>query len=217
MNRGLLCLLWVLLSHLAFGQNNDIPVPTEPQIENSTTKKDRKEQKILKRERRRAAARNKALNPLAPSKAAFYSAIFPGLGQIYNKRYWKAPLVYGALGTGIYAYTFNQKQYLRYRNAFKIRRLGFTTDEFYDINKDGSGPDISDRGLQDAQKSIQSQRDLSLLIAIGLYVLNIIDANVDAHLKQYNISNTLSIDYRPFLEQNDFGITQVGLKMKLSF
>jgi hypothetical protein len=58
---------------------------------------------------------------------------------------------------------------------------------------------------------------LSLLIAIGLYVLNIIDANVDAHLKQYNISITLSVDYHPFLEQNDFGITQVGVKMKLSF
>lgn len=217
MNRGLICLACILLSHFAFGQIKDIPVPTGPQIEKSTLKKERKEQKTLKRERRKEAARNKALNPLAPSKAAFYSAVFPGLGQIYNKRYWKAPLVYGALGTGIYAYTFNQKQYLRYRNAFKVRRLGFTTDEFYDINKDGSGPDISDRGLQDAQKSIQSQRDLSLLIAIGLYVLNIIDANVDAHLKQYNISNTLSVDYRPFLEQNDIGVTQVGMKMQISF
>ena len=66
-------------------------------------------------------------------------------------------------------------------------------------------------------RSIQSQRDLSLLIAIGLYVLNIIDANVDAHLKQYNISNTLSVDYRPFLEQNDIGVTQVGMKMQISF
>jgi hypothetical protein len=48
-------------------------------------------------------------------------------------------------------------------------------------------------------------------------VLNIIDANVDAHLKQYNISNTLSVDYRPFLEQNDIGVTQVGMKMQISF
>ena len=72
MNRGLLCLVCILLSHLAFGQIKDIPVPTEPQVEKSTLKKERKEQKILKKERRKEAARNKALNPLAPSKAAFY-------------------------------------------------------------------------------------------------------------------------------------------------
>jgi len=47
--------------------------------------------------------KRKGINPLAPSKAAFYSAVFPGLGQIYNKRYWKAPIVYAALGVGIYA------------------------------------------------------------------------------------------------------------------
>jgi len=51
------------------------------------------------------------INPLAPSKAAFYSAILPGLGQIYNKRYWKAPIVWGAIGTGIYVYSYNNTEY----------------------------------------------------------------------------------------------------------
>lgn len=144
----------------------------------------------------------KKINPLAPSKAAFYSAIFPGLGQIYNKRYWKAPIVWGAIGTGIYVYSFNNTEYNRARDAFKRRRAGFIDDEFYDINGDGSGPDISDDALQDAQESSQRDRDLSLLITIALYAFNIIDANVDAHLKQYNVDDDLSFDFQPYLDVN---------------
>lgn len=144
----------------------------------------------------------KKINPLAPSKAAFYSAIFPGLGQIYNKRYWKAPLVYGAIGTGIYVYSFNNTQYRRARDAFKRRRAGFTDDEFYDINGDGEGPDIDSEALQDAQEARQKDRDLALLITIALYALNIVDANVDAHLKQYNVDDDLAIDFKPYLDLN---------------
>ncbi|PWL38369.1 hypothetical protein DKG77_08840 [Flagellimonas aquimarina] len=144
----------------------------------------------------------KRINPLAPSKAAFYSAILPGLGQIYNKRYWKAPIVWGAIGTGIYVYSFNNTEYNKARDAFKRRRTGFTDDEFYDINGDGSGPDISDDALQDAQEARQRDRDLSLLVTIALYALNIIDANVDAHLKQYNVDDDLSLDFKPYLDLN---------------
>nr|WP_223826615.1 DUF5683 domain-containing protein [Flagellimonas sp. S3867] len=144
----------------------------------------------------------KRINPLAPSKAAFYSAILPGLGQIYNKRYWKAPIVWGAIGTGIYVYSTNNTQYNSARDAFKRRRAGFTDDQFYDLNGDGEGPDISLDALQDAQESTQRDRDLSLLITIALYAFNIIDANVDAHLKQYNVDDNLSIDFQPYLDLN---------------
>jgi len=147
------------------------------------------------------------MNILAPSKAAFYSAVLPGLGQIYNKRYWKVPLVYAAIGTGIYAYTFNNNLYNRYRTAYKSRLAGFTTDEFYDLNNSGidpGNPDLSNEALQDAQERYQKDRDLSLLITIGLYALNIVDANVDAHLKQFNIDDDLSMDMRimPYLTQD---------------
>ncbi|MCL6272861.1 DUF5683 domain-containing protein [Muricauda sp. 2012CJ35-5] len=146
----------------------------------------------------------KRINPLAPSKAAFYSAILPGLGQIYNKRYWKAPIVWGAIGTAVYTYSFNNTEYNRARDAFKRRRAGFTDDEFYDINGDGQGPDLSLEALQDAQERAQRDRDLSLLISIALYALNIIDANVDAHLKQYNVDDNLSVDFKPYLDLNPF-------------
>jgi hypothetical protein len=145
------------------------------------------------------------INPLAPSKAAFYSAVLPGLGQAYNRRYWKVPIVYAAIGTGIYAYTFNNGEYHRFRDAFKRRRAGFTDDEFYDLNNSGvepGNPDFSDKALQDAQERYQRDRDLALLITIGLYALNIIDANVDAHLKQFNVDEDLGLDIRPYLEYN---------------
>jgi hypothetical protein len=144
------------------------------------------------------------INPLAPSKAAFYSAVLPGLGQIYNRRYWKVPIVWGAIGTGVYVYLYNDDLYDRFRTAFKRRRAGFTDDEFYDLNKNDdvtpSSPDLSDEALQDAQERYQRDRDLALLITIALYALNIIDANVDAHLQQYNVNEDLSLKFQPYLE-----------------
>ncbi|WP_238389897.1 DUF5683 domain-containing protein [Arenibacter aquaticus] len=147
--------------------------------------------------------KKKAINPLAPSKAAFYSAVFPGLGQIYNKRYWKVPIVYAVMGTGVYAYIYNDDLYDRFRTAFKRRQAGFTDDEFYDLgapNEPGSDPDFSDEALEDAQERYQEDRDLWLLITIGMYALNIVDANVDAHLKQFNVDDDLSMDFKPFLD-----------------
>lgn len=157
------------------------------------------------------------INPLAPSKAAFYSAILPGLGQIYNKRYWKAPIVWGALGTSIYVYSFNNTEYRRARNAFKRRLAGFADDEFYDINGDGSGPDVSSEALQEAQESSQRDRDLALVISIALYALNI-DANVDSHLKQYNVSDDLAVDFNPYIEINPFtNKPNYGMAMVIKF
>ncbi|MGB5654640.1 MAG: DUF5683 domain-containing protein [Robiginitalea sp.] len=151
-----------------------------------------------------AEVTRKEVNPLAPSKAAFYSAVLPGLGQAYNKRYWKVPIVWGAIGTGVYVYMWNDDLYDRTRTAFKRRRAGFTDDEFYDLNPDDdfvpTTPDFSTDALQDAQERYQRDRDLALLVTIALYALNIIDANVDAHLKQYNVSEDLSLHFEPYLD-----------------
>ncbi|WP_405381675.1 DUF5683 domain-containing protein [Maribacter sp. LLG6340-A2] len=143
--------------------------------------------------------------PLAPSKAAFYSALLPGLGQVYNKKYWKVPLVYGAIGGSIYAYTWNNDNYQSFRTAFKRRLAGFTDDEYYDINNDnlpGDPPDLDQDDLEYQQERFQSDRDLWLVVAIGMYALNIVDANVDAHLKQFNIDDDLSIDFEPYFDLN---------------
>lgn len=164
----------------------------------------------------------KAINPLAPSKAAFYSAVLPGLGQAYNKRYWKIPIVWGAIGTGTYVYLFNDGLYDRYRTAFKRRRAGFTDDEFYDINRDDNiiptSPVLSDEALQDGQERYQRDRDLALLITVALYALNIIDANVDAHLRQYNVDENLSLDFQPYLDINPISADpHYGLALSIRF
>ena len=141
----------------------------------------------------------KEFNPLAPSKAAFYSAVLPGMGQIYNKRYWKAPIVWGAIGGSVYMYIYNNDQYQRFRTAFIRRQAGFTDDEF---NGEGTLPLFDVERLEYQQERFQSDRDLWLVAAIALYALNIVDANVDAHLKQFNIDDDLSIDFEPYLDLN---------------
>ncbi|MEM9076906.1 MAG: DUF5683 domain-containing protein [Bacteroidota bacterium] len=144
------------------------------------------------------------INPLAPSKAAFYSAVLPGLGQLYNKRgaWWKIPVVYGGLATGVGLYAFNNDEFQRARDAFKRRQAGFTDDEFFDVNGDGQGPDITLESLQSVQENVQRTRDLWLVLTIVWYSLNIIEANVTAHLAQYNVSTQLSFDFQPYLELN---------------
>ena len=103
------------------------------------------------------------INPLTPAKAAFYSALLPGLGQAYNKKYWKVPFVFAAIGTGIYAYTWNKKKYNEYREAYKERLLlGTQSTDAYN-NQNTGGVYLSEAKLIDAQKQFQRQKDLSLL------------------------------------------------------
>ena len=154
-----------------------------------------------------------AIDPLAPSKAAFYSAILPGLGQAYNKKYWKIPIVYAAIGTGVYFYVTNDKQYNRYRDIYKRRLAGFTDDEFYGT---GNTPLLSNEALIRAQRTLRRNKELSLLITLGLYALNIIDANVDAHLLQYNVDKNLAIN--PFIDFDTPETTaQLGLSLNFKF
>ena len=150
----------------------------------------------------------KPIDPLRPSKAAFYSAILPGAGQAYNKKYWKIPIVWGAIGTGVYFYLRNDRQFDRYRDAYKRRLAGFTDDEFSDEN---GNPLISNDGLIRAQQQFRRNKEISLLVTIGLYALNIIDANVDAHLLQFNVDENLTLrphyQYNQWENSSDLGVT----------
>jgi hypothetical protein len=159
------------------------------------------------------ALKRTEIDPLRPSKAAFYSAILPGAGQAYNKKYWKIPIVWGAIGTGIYFYVTNDKQFDRYRDAYKRRLAGFKDDEFYG---EGSNPLISNDGLIRAQQQFRRNKEVSLLVTLGLYALNIIDANVDAHLLQFNVDENLSLS--PHYQYNQMENTSdLGLTLNLKF
>ncbi|QFZ55268.1 hypothetical protein FEZ18_10855 [Oceanihabitans sp. IOP_32] len=184
---------------LAAQNENEVPFPNEVVVDSIIKIKD-------------------PINPLSPAKAAFYSAILPGLGQAYNKKYWKIPIVYAALGTGIYFYIDNNNEYNRYRDAYKSRLAGFKNDEFY-LDAQGNQldtPRITDDGLRRAQKQFRRNKDLSLLITVGLYALNIIDANVDAHLLQYNIDENLTLAPHYNIHQLD-AQSNVGLSLNFKF
>lgn len=198
--RSNLSLIFILLffNNFCFSQEEQETVPKK---ETDSLQATLAEQGIIIQDSVSFKKSKKEFNPLAPSKAAFYSAILPGMGQIYNKRYWKAPIAWGLIGGSIYMYTFNNDNYQRFRTAFKSRQAGFTDDEFYDLNN-GIIPSLDVDDLEYQQERFQSDRDLWLVVAIGMYALNIVDANVDAHLKQFNIDDDLSIDFEPYFDFN---------------
>ncbi|QHI38997.1 hypothetical protein IMCC3317_43970 [Kordia antarctica] len=182
---------------------------SQDDTEKKDTEETTKEESVLKVENATVVDEKKVIDPLSPSKAAFYSAILPGLGQAYNKKYWKIPIVYAALGTGIYFYIDNNKKYNQYRSAYKRRLAGFTDDEFQGIVADNDA-------LIDAQEFYQKNRDLSLLLTVVAYVLNIVDANVDAHLLQFNVSDDLSV--HPYLDQNEIDFNRnLGVTLNFKF
>ena len=156
---------------------------------------------------------NNIYNPLSPSKAAFYSAVFPGGGQVYNKKYWKVPLAWAAVGIPTYFYLNNNSEYKRYREAYKLRKTGLV-DEF--TLEDGTEL-ISLTGLERAQKTLRGNRDLSLLVVIIGYVLQIVEASVNAHLLQFDASDNITVN--PTIMSNPIKIEapSVGFSFKYSF
>ncbi|KGO90242.1 hypothetical protein Q764_04080 [Flavobacterium suncheonense GH29-5 = DSM 17707] len=158
----------------------------------------------------RDSVKNEKNNVLAPSKAAFYSAVLPGLGQAYNKKYWKIPIVYAGLGTGIYFYADNNKKYHRFRDEYK-KRLNGTSD-----SNDPYFGNLDNSRIIDGQKFYQRNRDLSVLVTAAIYILNIVDANVDAHLMQFNVNENLSL--KPDLYQNEMDYKHnIGLTLNYNF
>ncbi|MFK7813412.1 MAG: DUF5683 domain-containing protein, partial [Maribacter sp.] len=154
------------------------------------------------------------LNPLAPARAGFYSAALPGLGQIYNKKYWKAPIVWAAIGTGVYAYISFDNQYNEVRTDFKRRKVGLP---FLSPTLPATA---TDQQLERLQNDRQGDRDLTLLVTILLYALNVVDANVDAHLKQFNIDDDLGFEmkFQPYLEVNPITTDpNCGLALTIKF
>jgi len=155
----------------------------------------------------------------SPKKAAILSAIIPGAGQVYNKKYWKLPLIYGA-GLGmVYIFTVNYKEYNRYRDSY-ITRVNFEKDSTY------SGPDhfptISNSGLQSESERTQKNYELAAVGIALVYALQIVDAAVDAHLKTFDVSDDLSLSVRPTIMSNPYQMTQgvsptLGFRLNLRF
>lgn len=141
----------------------------------------------------------------SPKKASIYSAILPGLGQAYNKKYWKIPLIYVGFGTFGYFIRWNNKFYKTYKQAYVDLTDGDNgTDSFnnlaatkyYDLNNPTDYNNFK-TGLLKQQEYYRRNRDLLIISTVGFYGLNIIDASVDAHFFNFDISDDLSFNWQP--------------------
>ncbi len=150
----------------------------------------------------------KKVNYKQARKAAIFSTILPGLGQGYNKKYWKIPIIYGGIAGLGYLALRNQANYAYYR-----KNLLALTDE--DPNTTNEIPNYDQSGLQSEKLRYKKNRDFSIIGVAGIYVLNIIDANVDGHLKTFDVGDDLSLQIKPVFVTN-LGYA-AGLKIKLTF
>lgn len=166
----------------------------------------------------------------SPHKATLYSAVLPGLGQAYNKKYWKIPIVYAALGSVVYGISFNSKYYNIYKTAYRdliikdpantsymdlAKRVNITQEQAL-----GSEYEWFKKALENQKRFYKRNRDLCYFGFIAVYVLNMIDASVDAHFFNYDISNELSLQLVPQVNPGfrlQSGEPQLGMQVNLKF
>ena len=163
----------------------------------------------------------------SPHRASMYSAIFPGLGQVYNKKYWKIPILYGGIGGAAYAISFNSERYNYYRGAYRdfiIRDpanksyldilKGTNIDEQYIYNN----ADWFQRYLNNSKQRFKRYRDLSCAVMVAIYLINIIDASIDAHFYYFDVSDDLSFQIDPaYIHINGDMGGAIGLQMRITF
>lgn len=149
----------------------------------------------------------------SPRKATIYSAILPGLGQAYNKKYWKIPLIYIGFGTIGYFINWNNENYQLFKVGYQhltdgnpetqdylkieaVRRINYDVDNPTDFNN-------LKNALSRRQDYYRRNRDLLIISFVGFYGLNIIDASVDAHLFDFDIGDDLTMNWQPSMIQFD--------------
>ena len=131
----------------------------------------------------------------SPKKAALYSAILPGAGQVYTKKYWKVPIVYGGIVTSFYFINENNSKYIEYREAALLsnetgeNQLGYNYSE-----------------LKTLKEYYRRNRDVSYFIFVGVYILNIVDASVNAHLFSFDVSDDISMNIQPYSTLSNTGL-----------
>ena len=160
----------------------------------------------------------------SPKKAAMYSAILPGLGQAYNKKIWKIPFIYAGFGGIGYFIGWNNKNYKIIRLAYSDltdlddltnSHLDLDASQYYDLNN-SSEKDKFKTALNKQQDYYRRNRDLLVISMFGFYGLNIIDASVDAHFFNFDISEDLSFNWQPTMIDVDEQLVY-GFNCKFNF
>ena len=152
---------------------------------------------------------NDTLKKHNPRKAWLYSLFVPGLGQVYNQKYWKVPIIYGAGGALAYLVVFNQDKYKKFREAYDQGDTGelvFIDGSYYEY-------EILERGRDYYRRN----RDLSALGTAAVYFLNVIDAMIDAHFFYYDVSDDLSLHVQPAVFKNPGFTAAIGFQIDIGF
>lgn len=157
-------------------------------------------------------------------KATTLSTIFPGAGQIFNKSYWRVPIVWGGIASTIYTIDWNNRGYQRFKTAYSlvIDYEKLSPDERLEKYPNGAPDEFrgaySSTFLKNLKDSYRRNRDLCIILTAGVYLLNILDAHVDAHLQDYDISDDLSMNIEPYFDYTTVNTQPVyGLSMSLKF
>ncbi|MFC2124985.1 DUF5683 domain-containing protein [Bacteroidota bacterium] len=142
-----------------------------------------------------------------PKVAAFYSAALPGLGQIYNNSYWKLPIIYGGFITMGHYINWNNNKYQQFRNALldKIDDDGIITNPLAEY----ASEDLLRRNVEYYRRN----RDLLMVLTVGLYFLQIVEAHVEAHLMEFVISEDLTVELKPGINSCYAGNYNYGIKL----
>lgn len=166
-----------------------------------------------------------------PMRAVWLGAIIPGAGQIYNRSYWKLPIVYGGFMGCIYAVTWTNNQYIGYKDAYRDiyqdiqngtvsnspeKSYNAILPEGYTIASMGGAQAYQNR-LKEWQNSAHRNRDMSILVSIAVYALSLIDAYVDAQLFDFDISNDLSLNVNPQIYYDMQNQRTAEVKLAISF
>jgi hypothetical protein len=143
----------------------------------------------------------------------FFAAVVPGLGQIYNKKYWKLPLVYGGFIAIGYAINFYQEGYIKYKKELYYNlENGYTQD-----NQSRPGDYYTTGSYRRIVDQYRRERDFMIVLGVGVYLLQIVDAHVDAHLKEFDLNPNLQLSVRPSVEQSGLTGQLTGVSVVLRF
>jgi len=177
-------------------QKNDSIVVSAPK-DNDTTGKN-----ILK-------ADTALIKKHSPRAATWRSAVLPGWGQAYNKKYWKIPIVYAALGTTAAIFKYNLKTYKKLRQAYIYLSDTIPSN---DALIEPEFVNLSPESIRSYRSSFRQNVDYSVLFFIFFWGLNVVDATVDAHLKSFDVSNDITLKVKPF-----FNLSTTGISLVFSF
>lgn len=166
-----------------------------------------------------------------PHTATMFAAIVPGLGQIYNRKYWKLPFVYGGIAALVYSIDFNNWHYKFYRRGYRDLVSQDPNNRFYETvfeKKLSTNLDISNfigdgqyakwfkAQLENKMNKYRRYRDLSFFGMIGMYVVQLVDACVDAHFHDFDVSEDLAFQWSPLIMQDNNG-PLIGATVSISF